>query len=80
LVAWLGVASIVWGWGVAQYPIVLPGTDLSVSDAGAPSTTLNTLLVLAVIVLLLVAPSFLLLFRLQGKQLLGSDELEPSEA
>jgi cytochrome bd-type quinol oxidase subunit 2 len=56
---------------------VLPGTSLSVSNAGAPDATLNTILVLAVIVMLVVTPSFLLLFWLQGRQLLSSDESEP---
>ena len=25
LIAALGVAAVVWGWGVAQYPVLLPG-------------------------------------------------------
>jgi cytochrome d ubiquinol oxidase subunit II len=77
-VAWLGVAAVVWGWGIAQYPILLPGTELSISAAGAPPTTLDTLLVLAVFAFLVVTPSFLFLFRLQHRQLLTSDESEPS--
>jgi cytochrome d ubiquinol oxidase subunit II len=76
-VAWLGVAAIVWGWGVAQYPTVLPGTSLSVRNAGAPAATLDTLLVLAVIVVVVVTPSFLFLFWLQGRQMLSSDDSEP---
>jgi cytochrome d ubiquinol oxidase subunit II len=77
-VAWLGVAAVVWAWGVAQYPAVLPGTNLTISDAGAPATTLDTLLVLAVFAFVVVTPSFLLLFRLQHRQLLTSDESEPT--
>ncbi|HEY0472020.1 MAG TPA: cytochrome d ubiquinol oxidase subunit II [Kribbella sp.] len=77
-VAWLGVAAVVWAWGVAQYPSVLPGTNLTISDAGAPATTLDTLLVLAVFAFVVVTPSFLLLFRLQHRQLLTSDESEPT--
>jgi cytochrome d ubiquinol oxidase subunit II len=75
--AWLGVAAVVWGWGVAQYPTVLPGTTLSISNAGAPPATLEALLVLAVIALVVVPPSLLLLFWLQGRQMLSSDNAEP---
>jgi cytochrome d ubiquinol oxidase subunit II len=53
--------------GVAQYPTVLPGTSLTVSNAGAPGATLDTLVVLAVVVLIVVTPSFLLLFWLHGR-------------
>jgi cytochrome d ubiquinol oxidase subunit II len=75
-VAWLGVAAVVWGWGVAQYPMLLPGTALSISDAGAPAATLDTLLVLAVFAFVVVTPSFAFLFWLHHRQLLTSDESE----
>ncbi len=26
VLAALGVAAVIWGWGVAQYPVLLPGT------------------------------------------------------
>jgi cytochrome d ubiquinol oxidase subunit II len=76
-IAWVGVAAFVWGWGVAQYPTVLPGTSLTLDNAGAPAATLNTLVVLAVVTLLVVAPSFLFLFWLHGRRLLTSEEIEP---
>jgi cytochrome d ubiquinol oxidase subunit II len=72
-VAWVGVAAIVWGWGVAQYPTVLPGSSLTLSN-GATGATLNTLVVLAVVVLIVVGPSFLLLFWLHGRRLLTSED------
>lgn len=74
-VAWFGVAAVVWGWGIAQYPMMLPGTSLTISN-GAPAATLDTLVVLAVFAFVLVTPSFLLLFWLHGRQLLTSDESE----
>jgi cytochrome d ubiquinol oxidase subunit II len=77
-VAWLGVAAVVWGWGIAQYPAVLPGTDLTVGNAGAPAATLATLLVVTAFALVVLPPSFLFLFRLQGRQMLGSDDNEPA--
>ena len=66
----LGVAAVIWGWGVAQYPTLLPGTPVTLSNAGAPHTTLVALVVLFVAVVLIVGPSFGLLFALQGRQVL----------
>jgi hypothetical protein len=60
---------------------VLPGTNLSLSNARAPTATLDALLVLAVLallVLLVVTPAFSFLLRLQGQQLLTSEESEPT--
>jgi cytochrome bd ubiquinol oxidase subunit II len=66
----LGVGAVIWGWGVAQYPTLLPGTPVTLSNAGAPHTTLVALVVLFVAVVLTVGPSFGLLFALQGRQVL----------
>jgi cytochrome d ubiquinol oxidase subunit II len=63
----------VWGWGVAQYPTVLPGSNLTLSN-GATGATLNALVVLAVVVLVVVGPSFLFLFWLHGRRLLISED------
>ena len=41
------VATVVWAWGVAQWPYILPET-LKVSDAAAPTGTLRTILVVFV--------------------------------
>jgi cytochrome d ubiquinol oxidase subunit II len=65
------VVALIWGWGVAQYPDILPGT-LSLSDAAAPTGSLGSLLVVFVVAALTIAPSLALLFwltqqnRLQG--------------
>jgi cytochrome d ubiquinol oxidase subunit II len=67
----LGVAAVVWGWGVAQYPVLLPGTGLTLANGAAPHSVLVTVVVVFVAAALLVAPSFLLLFSLHGRQLLG---------
>lgn len=69
----LGVAAVVWGWGVAQYPTLLPGTGLTLANGSAPHGTLVALVVVFAAVVLLVGPGFLLLFWLQGRQLLKSD-------
>jgi cytochrome bd ubiquinol oxidase subunit II len=70
LLAALGVAAVIWGWGVAQYPALLPGTPVTLGSAGAPHTTLVALVVLFVAVAVIVGPSFALLFALQGRQVL----------
>jgi cytochrome d ubiquinol oxidase subunit II len=46
-IAALGVAAVVWGWGVAQYPVLLPGTAVTLSNAGAPNDTLVAIVVLS---------------------------------
>jgi cytochrome d ubiquinol oxidase subunit II len=66
------VASVVAGWGVAQWPYLLP-TTLKVSDAAAPSSTLSTLLVAAVGAVLIVLPGFILLYVLDQKSLLPGE-------
>ena len=74
VVAPIGVAAVVWGWGVAQYPVLLPGTSVTLANAGAPRDTLVALVVLFVALVLLIGPSIVLLFRLQSRQVLRSDE------
>jgi cytochrome d ubiquinol oxidase subunit II len=66
LLAVLAAASIVAGWGVAQYPYLL-GTHLRIAAAAAPTPTLVALTVVAGAALLLVLPSIGLLFVLQQR-------------
>jgi cytochrome bd ubiquinol oxidase subunit II len=68
----LGVAAVLWGWGVAQYPTLLPGTTLTLANGSAPHATLIGLIAIFAVAVLLVGPSFLLLFALHGRQLLES--------
>ena len=74
VIAALGVAAVVWGWGVARYPVLLPGTTVTLSNAGAPHDTLVALAVLFIIAVLLIGPAFALLFTLQDRRLLGAGE------
>ena len=62
VIAALGVAAVIWGWGVAQYPVLLPGTAVTLTNAGAPHTTLVAIIWLFVAAVLLVGPAFALLF------------------
>ena len=57
------VAAVVWGWGIAQHPYLLPET-LKISDGAAPSATLTALLVIFGVAVVLVLPAIALLFTL----------------
>jgi cytochrome bd ubiquinol oxidase subunit II len=73
------VVAVVWGWGVAQYPDILPGT-LSLTAAAAPSGALDALLVVFVIAALVIAPSLALLYSLDQRSRLETHGIggEPS--
>jgi cytochrome d ubiquinol oxidase subunit II len=68
-----GVAAVIWGWGVAQYPTLLPGTGLTLSGGSAPHATLVAVIAVSIVAVVLVVPGFLLLFWLHDRQLLESD-------
>jgi cytochrome d ubiquinol oxidase subunit II len=68
------VVAVIWGWGVGQYPYLLP-EKLSIADAAGPNGTLYSVLVVFVIAGVTVIPSLGLLFWLSQKSLLkGEDE------
>ena len=71
------VATVVIGWGVAQWPYILPET-LKVSDAAAPSGTLGAILVVAVLLALICLPALGLLYYLDQHSLLDTEEAEPA--
>jgi len=57
----LAVASIVMGWGVAQYPYLL-GTHVRIADAAAPTATLRSVLVIFGAAVVVCGPSLILLY------------------
>lgn len=65
------VASIVVGWGVAQYPELVP-TSLTVAAGAAPAGTLEAITVIAGMALVVIAPSVGLLFLLDQRSRLSS--------
>ena len=75
VLAMVAVASVVVGWGVAQWPYLLPDS-LTVSEAAAPSSTLATLLVAAGCFVLLVVPGFVILYVLDQRSLLPAEGVE----
>jgi cytochrome d ubiquinol oxidase subunit II len=68
-VAVLAVASVVWAWGVAQHPYMLPKT-LTVDQAAASSDTMTALLVIFGVALVVIGPSLGLLFVLSQRSAL----------
>jgi cytochrome d ubiquinol oxidase subunit II len=68
----VAVAALVGGWGVAQWPYLLP-ESVTVADAAAPSGTLTALLVTVALAAVLVLPGFGLLFVLVQRQLLPDE-------
>ena len=66
-------AAMLWGWAVAQYPAILPGS-LSIYAAAAPTGSLVSEFVVVGVIAVVVLPSFLLLFRLSQHGLLSDEE------
>ena len=71
----IAVATVVWGWGLAQYPYLLP-TSLPLAVGSAPTAALVAELVVAGLAVLLVAPGFALLYSLQQRRLLTAADTE----
>ncbi len=66
------VVSVIWGWGVAQFPYLLP-TSLRIDQAAAPDPTLVTVFIVFALAALLVLPSLGLLYTLSQRDLLESE-------
>lgn len=63
------VISVIWGWGVAQFPYLLP-TSLRIDQAAAPDPTLTIVFVVFGVAAVLVLPSLFLLYTLSQRDLL----------
>jgi cytochrome d ubiquinol oxidase subunit II len=64
------VIAVIWGWGVAQFPYLLP-TSLKITEAAAPADTLATVIVVFIVAAILVLPALGLLYWLSQQELLG---------
>ena len=60
------VVAVVWGWGIAQHPYLLP-KELTIDAGAAPSDTLTSVLIVFGFAVLLVGPSLALLYTLAQK-------------
>jgi cytochrome d ubiquinol oxidase subunit II len=63
------VVAVIWGWGVAQFPYLLP-TSLKIGEAAAPGPTLNMIFGVFGAAAILVLPSLGLLYTLSQRDLL----------
>jgi cytochrome d ubiquinol oxidase subunit II len=63
------VAAVIWGWGVAQFPYLLPET-LTIKEGAAVSGTLTEVLIVFGVAVLLVIPALALLYVLTQRSVL----------
>jgi len=71
------VVAVVGGWGVAQWPYMLP-ESLKVTQAAAPEPTLITVLVVFIVAAVVILPSLALLYVLDQKGLVEIDDATSS--
>ena len=71
----IAVATVVWGWGLAQYPYLFP-TSLTLAAGSAPTAALVAEFVVAGLAVLLVVPAFALLYFLQQRRVLTAVETD----
>jgi cytochrome d ubiquinol oxidase subunit II len=69
------VVAVIWGWGVAQFPYLLP-TSLTISDGAGTGPTLTMVIVVFVVAAVLVLPALGLLYTLTQRRLLEGEEGE----
>jgi cytochrome d ubiquinol oxidase subunit II len=66
------VVAVIWGWGVAQFPYLLP-TSLRIDQAAAPDPTMTIIFVVFALAAVFVLPSLALLYTLTQRDLLESE-------
>jgi cytochrome d ubiquinol oxidase subunit II len=70
------VVAVIWGWGAAQYPYLLPQT-LTIEEGAGASATLTTVLAVFAVAVVVVLPALAVLFTLDQRSLL--EERPPAE-
>jgi cytochrome bd ubiquinol oxidase subunit II len=66
------VVAVIWGWGVAQFPYLLP-TSLRIDQAAAPDSTMTVVFIVFAAAAVLVLPSLGLLYTLSQRDLLEAE-------
>lgn len=64
------VIAVIWGWGVAQFPYLLP-TSLKITQSAAPPDTLAMVIIVFLFAAILVLPALGLLYWLSQKEMIG---------
>jgi len=72
------VVAVMWAWGVAQYPYLLP-EKLTIADGAGPSATLTSVLIVFAVAVVLVVPAIALLFTLAQRSLVEEGERPQQE-
>jgi cytochrome d ubiquinol oxidase subunit II len=71
----IAVATVVFGWGLAQYPYLIP-TTLPLAPGSAPTASLASEFIVAGLAVGLVAPGFAILYFLQQRGLLTAADTD----
>jgi cytochrome bd ubiquinol oxidase subunit II len=66
------VTAVIWGWGVAQFPYLLPET-LTLTEGAGTSATLTAVLVVFGVAVVLVLPSLAFLYALTQRSMLEEE-------
>jgi cytochrome d ubiquinol oxidase subunit II len=66
------VATVIWGWGVAQFPYLLP-ESLTIKDGAAVGATLTEVLIVFGVAVVLVLPSLGFLYTLTQRSVLEEE-------
>jgi cytochrome bd ubiquinol oxidase subunit II len=66
------VVTVIWGWGAAQFPYLLP-TSLTIEEGAGASQTLTTVLIVFGVAVVVVLPALALLFVLDQRSLLEEE-------
>ena len=69
------VAAVVWGWGIAQDPYLLP-EQVTIEEAAGADAALWAVIGVFGVAALLIVPSLVLLYRLDQRSLLEEDDLD----
>jgi cytochrome d ubiquinol oxidase subunit II len=73
------VVAVIWGWGVAQYPYLLP-KSLTISDGAADNETLIGVLILFGVAVVVVLPALGFLYTLAQRSVLEGEAPPPGQA
>jgi cytochrome bd ubiquinol oxidase subunit II len=73
------VVAVIWGWGVAQFPYLLP-KSLTISDGAADNDTLIAVLIVFSVAVAVVLPALAFLYTLAQRSVLEGEESQPGQA
>ena len=73
------VVAVIWGWGVAQYPYLLPQT-LTIKDGAGASETLTAVLIVFGVAVVVVLPALGFLYTLAQRSVLEGEGRLPSRS